>query len=824
VSRSFRAHGSAGSARTPKRRSLHDPVARRLRFEPLEERRLLSITVNTLVDENDGISVGGTSLRDAIAAASPGDTINFAPSLTSSGPATILLTHGELSIKKSLTISGPGADVLTINAKGSDSTPDQSHGDGARIFNINDATITRQAVAISGLALTGGDITGDGGAILDTESLTLSACRITGNSATNQGGGLFAGGDTGDVSVDNCEFTYNSATFGGAGISFNNLSGKLTITGSGFSKNSGANLDGGTVLCKGSLVVSTGYFFDNAAGTAAINAIGHNPAIVTLTVTDSFISDNAAGGILANQMDVQVTHCTIQRCTQGAGIDATSCNVTVTNCAILQNYAGGGIRDFVTNLTINGTVIDLNGSGNSGGGVYHYSGNLAITDSAITGNTSALKGGGVYAAWSNATITNTTISGNATHVNGGGIFTRQTDLKLVNSTISGNYAWNSGGGLYLFGSSSFPFNNFDIRHTTITANNAGQPTGIGGGIFLAGSKLSLDHVIAAQNSANIAPDISSISGSAVQSRYSLIGSNIGLPLAEAPISMPDANGNMIGGPLGGTIDAKLGPIADNFGPAFSDGHRLQTHALLPSSPALDRGDQAALAGFGQIPLSDERGDSFRRVVDGDGSGGARIDIGAVEQQIAAVTLGDYNHNGLVDAADYVLWRKGKGTSTDFRGDGDNSGYVDSADYTYWRARFGNVLATGSALSDAVTTGGSALNSEPSSVSTPRPTLLGIDLLLSDPASTSHPSTRVQLHSSTAAMVSSSWSQANETSEPTVAWFPSPTHDNLGIQDIAEGSRAAPADTPNADGSLFSLVDRAFELLSIERSLAGAVIK
>ena len=40
---------------------------RRLRFEPLEERRLLAITVNTLIDTNanDGL----TTLREAVAAA-----------------------------------------------------------------------------------------------------------------------------------------------------------------------------------------------------------------------------------------------------------------------------------------------------------------------------------------------------------------------------------------------------------------------------------------------------------------------------------------------------------------------------------------------------------------------------------------------------------------------------------------------------------------------------------------------------------------------------------------------------------------------------------
>ena len=50
-----------------------------LRFEPLEDRRLLSITVDTLVDECDGSIVDGDiSLRDAIVLAPSGETIDFA--------------------------------------------------------------------------------------------------------------------------------------------------------------------------------------------------------------------------------------------------------------------------------------------------------------------------------------------------------------------------------------------------------------------------------------------------------------------------------------------------------------------------------------------------------------------------------------------------------------------------------------------------------------------------------------------------------------------------------------------------------------------------
>jgi hypothetical protein len=56
--------------------------------------------------------------------------------------------------------------------------------------------------------------------------------------------------------------------------------------------------------------------------------------------------------------------------------------------------------------------------------------------------------------------------------------------------------------------------------------------------------------------------------------------------------------------------------------------------------------------------------------------------------------GDYNENGEVDAADYVLWRDTLSqmvTPAGSGADGDVSGTVDDADYGFWRARFGNTL-------------------------------------------------------------------------------------------------------------------------------------
>ena len=50
---------------------------------------------------------------------------------------------------------------------------------------------------------------------------------------------------------------------------------------------------------------------------------------------------------------------------------------------------------------------------------------------------------------------------------------------------------------------------------------------------------------------------------------------------------------------------------------------------------------------------------------------------------SVVLHGDYNHNGIVDAADYVVWRNGLGTT------------YTQADYDVWRTHFGKPPGSGS---------------------------------------------------------------------------------------------------------------------------------
>jgi hypothetical protein len=67
--------------------------------------------------------------------------------------------------------------------------------------------------------------------------------------------------------------------------------------------------------------------------------------------------------------------------------------------------------------------------------------------------------------------------------------------------------------------------------------------------------------------------------------------------------------------------------------------------------------------------------------------------------------GDYNGNGIVDAADYIVWRNTLGSTTDLRANGDNTGAsanrIDQADYLIWKANFGVHFGSGASTSGAI---------------------------------------------------------------------------------------------------------------------------
>src|SRR3977135_3460568 len=175
-----------------------------------------TITVNSAADAG-GTCPGATcTLRQAIATAVSGDTINF-----SAGLPTITLTSTELLISKNLTITGPGANLLTVR-----------RSDAAGNFRIFDITSN---VTISGLTVSNGLTTSVGGGInnASTGTVNLTNCTVSGNQAGG-GGGINNDSSGGTVNVTNCTLSGNSSGSGGGIL---NNGGTVTVTSSTISGN-----------------------------------------------------------------------------------------------------------------------------------------------------------------------------------------------------------------------------------------------------------------------------------------------------------------------------------------------------------------------------------------------------------------------------------------------------------------------------------------------------------------------------------------------------------------------------------------------------------
>src|SRR6266700_1224769 len=138
----------------------------------------------TVTSTNDS---GVGSLRQALVDANDGDTIDF------SVTGTITLTSAELVVNKNnLTISGPGPNQLIVQRSTAVGTP------AFRVFHISSG----KTVTISGLTITKGYASGNGGGIYnDHATLTVSDCTISGNAGPYGGGGIYNFGEFGDATL-----------------------------------------------------------------------------------------------------------------------------------------------------------------------------------------------------------------------------------------------------------------------------------------------------------------------------------------------------------------------------------------------------------------------------------------------------------------------------------------------------------------------------------------------------------------------------------------------------------------------------------------------
>ena len=410
--------------------------------------QLVNAATFTVINTNDS---GAGSLRQALADANDGDTINFDSSLNGQ---TITLTAGQLDVNKSLNITGPGPNQLTVARSSANGTPN------FRIFLINPG----KTVSISGLTMTNGQPSGNfpddsgGGIYNDHATLTMNNCTLSGNSAIWGGGIYNAGfnpGGSAALTVSNSTVSGNSANQtigrGGGGIyndGDNNGSATLAISNSTLSSNS-APYGGG--------IVNDGTFAGNAALTIDNCTISANSATGT---------GSAFGGGIYNDGD--------------SGGSAT---LSISNSTVSGNSAGqgGGIVSNAT-VTINNSTLSGNTALNSGGGILNR-GALSVSNSTISSN-SALSslsfpsgGGGIFTAGT-LTILSSTVKDNSNPVfNGSG--------GILNYGISGSSVVNIGSTILQTSASGY---NLGFFGTESTYNSLGYNlSNDSGGGFLTGA-------------------------------------------------------------------------------------------------------------------------------------------------------------------------------------------------------------------------------------------------------------------------------------------------------------------------------------------------
>jgi S-layer homology domain len=343
----------------------------------------------------NGNDVGSGSLRQAIADAAPGDTITFAPNVT-----TVTLTTAELAIAKDLTIQGNSQDTVLIERSIESGTPE------FRIFHITAGT-----VSISGLSIAQGKTFSDslsdasqagGGLRVSGGSLELADSVVRDNRAT-LGGGLAVVGP-GTLTIARSVVQDNSAYFGGGIISYR---GNATLTQTTVSENQGSE-GGGLSTYQGTLSLSDTSVVGNTSNGPG-GGISNREGLVSLVnVTVRGNTAQSGGGI--ESFDVS----------DSLGGDPNLLPTTnLTNVTISGNSAvryGGGIGLGLGQATLANVTISGNSS-NESAGMVSYSAVVTLDNVTITGNNAQTSSGfalfGSASYPTNAHIQNSIIVGNA---------------------------------------------------------------------------------------------------------------------------------------------------------------------------------------------------------------------------------------------------------------------------------------------------------------------------------------------------------------------------------------------------------------------------
>ncbi|MBW4680265.1 MAG: calcium-binding protein [Microcoleus vaginatus WJT46-NPBG5] len=408
------------------------------------------LTVTTNADSGAG------SLREAIASAQAGDTVQFSSSLANQ---TISLSS-QIEINKHLTIDGAGATNLTI-----------SGNNASRVFYSDWSYLVPEGynISLKNLTIANGKTTDtDGGAGIRMGylgTLTVENTEFKNNSAMK--GAAIMAGTSGKTTVINSTFDANDGTSGttdvirerGAG-GIATVGGELTVKGSEFTNNKGIVGGAINVLNTELLVESSSFVNNDTTAGAAYPAGRYQSGNGGAIYTDGANGLNEAGNIIIRKSRFEGN--------KAAGFGGA------LNLSAYQPQ-----KVSVEDSIVLGNEVIKNSNGSSlGGGIYHQDVELTINNTTVANNKAVFQGGGLWANNAGVTVTNSTFSGNiaedAAKGYGGAIRIGGTDkaANITNTTIANNFAGWVGGGI-LAGSTPIT-----VKNTIFSNNTATNPWNI----------------------------------------------------------------------------------------------------------------------------------------------------------------------------------------------------------------------------------------------------------------------------------------------------------------------------------------------------------
>lgn len=275
-------------------------------------------TTFTVTNTNDS---GGGSLRAAIAAAAPNDTVFFDPGLDG---LTITLSGNEIAVSQNVTID---ATALPNGISIAGGAPNPAYG-GLSGFTLRPFSVT--------------------GGTLTLRRITMKSCGGVGL-LSNQTGGAIRITGSGWLDAYDCTFDSNKADRSGGAISCASITGRVSLTRCTFSNNfvqndNGSGSSAGAIVCGGSLNATNCTFFQN--GTPTVSGGGVSAAAVYVYVIDGTKTPPVNGMFL--------THCTF------SGNYAGSNGTAQQGCVVINLNADNDVNYCtMTNCIVAGTTNGL---------------------------------------------------------------------------------------------------------------------------------------------------------------------------------------------------------------------------------------------------------------------------------------------------------------------------------------------------------------------------------------------------------------------------------------------------------------------------------